>query len=243
VTVIEGRGTAEREWRSWPHLWCLPELRLDARGRVVVVAPHPDDEILALGGLLRGHRDCTVLAVTDGEASHPDTTVLTPTELARLRRWEQAEALARLGRPDILLTRLGHADGAVDEDLLTRQLCEVLRPGDVCAATWRRDGHPDHEAVGHAAAAAAAASGATLWEYPVWTWHWARPADPRVPWARARALRLDPDAVAAKQCAIAAFRTQLEPLGSGPGDAAILPPPVRERFRRDQEIVFVELPG
>jgi hypothetical protein len=60
-------------------------------------------------------------------------------------------------------------------------------PGDLCLATWRGDGHPDHEAVGRAAARAARFVGATLWEFPVWAWHWARPGAIEVPWHRSMA--------------------------------------------------------
>ena len=64
-------------------------------------------------------------------------------------------------------------------------------PGTWCAATWRGDGHPDHEAVGRAAATAVERTGAVLVEYPVWMWHWALPGDPDVPWYRAHTVPLD----------------------------------------------------
>ena len=54
--VIQGQGTPEAVWRPWlraqpfapmPKTALLGEAR-----RLVVVAPHPDDEVLACGGLL-----------------------------------------------------------------------------------------------------------------------------------------------------------------------------------------------
>ena len=239
MTTIAGPGTPEAEWRAWEQLWCRPPLRLPA-GRIVVVAPHPDDEVLGLGGLLRLHANCLLVTVTDGQASHPDSTVLSPRQLAATRRGEQDEALARLGRSDVAVIRLGHRDGRVEEDLLVRQLGAVLRAGDVCAATWRHDGHLDHEAVGRGAARAARYRAAGLWEYPVWAWHWARPGDPRVPWTRGRALRLDAATRSAKRRAVSAFRSQIQPLGPAPQDAAVLPPEVLARFDRAQELVFVD---
>jgi LmbE family N-acetylglucosaminyl deacetylase len=238
--VIAGPGTPEAAWSGWRQLSDLAPLEDVGRARILIVAPHPDDEVLGLGGLLRLHSHCHVVAVTDGERSHPGSKVLAPAQLAEAREGERCEALALLGRAHLPVTRLRHPDGAVDEDLLARQLEEILRPGDVCAATWRGDGHPDHAAVGAAAAVAARSRCARLWEYPVWTWHWARPGDARVPWDRARALRLDADTVAAKARAIRAFRTQVQPLGPHPADGAILAPQVLEYFARDREIVFVD---
>jgi LmbE family N-acetylglucosaminyl deacetylase len=61
-----------------------------------VVAPHPDDETLAAGGLIATQRSrhlpVTLLAVTDGEAAYPDVP-----DLARTRRLEQARAAVALG--------------------------------------------------------------------------------------------------------------------------------------------------
>lgn len=236
-TDLDGRGTDESEWAAWPDLAALPELSLEAAARLVVVAPHPDDEVLALGGLLARHRRCEVLAVTDGEGSHPGSPALGPDELRWRRYAERVEALRRLGRSDLRARRLTHPDGGVAENLLIRQIAARLEPGDVCATTWRGDGHPDHEAVGRAAAAAAALRGARLWEYPVWTWHWARPGEPRVPWERAARLPLTPTTRETKRHAVDAFATQVRPVA--PEDPRVIVPPEMVRyFCRDFEVVF-----
>lgn len=235
----DASGTDESEWSAWPALATLPELTPDPATRLVLVAPHPDDEVLALGGLLHRHARCDLLAVTDGEASHPDSPAVTPDDLRRLRYLERVEALCLLGRGDLRVHRLDHPDGAVREDLLTRQIATRLEPGDVCLATWRHDGHPDHEAVGRAAQAAAAQRGARLWEYPVWTWRWARPGEPRVPWHRAVRVPLTPAALEAKRRAVDAFATQMRPVA--PEDPRVIVPPEMVRhFTRDYEIVFLD---
>ena len=71
-----------------------------------------------------------------------------------------------------------------------------------------------------------AARGIRLVEYPVWMWHWATPADPRVPWAAMRALPLDGPAREAKRAAIRAHASQVDPLSDAPEDAAVLRPDV-----------------
>ncbi|AGZ42679.1 PIG-L deacetylase family protein [Actinoplanes friuliensis] len=238
VTAIEGTGTDDTRWRTWPAVTGWPALTLDPPSPPLVVAPHPDDEVLGVGGLLALLPGAEVVAVTDGEASHPGSTVHTQAELAALRRAETAEALHRLGLPRTAVRHLGQPDGGIDEQALTAILSELLTPDRWCLATWRGDGHPDHEAVGRAAAAACAATGARLIEYPIWTWHWAEPDDERVPWNRARRVDLPPDVLEAKQEAILAFPSQIWDLGPDPADAAILPPHVLARFRRPFEVVF-----
>jgi len=78
---IRGEGTtAETDWRDWladlrPPALSIEQLLANTQ-RVVVVSPHPDDEVLACGGLLALHArrggEVMVVAVTDGEASHRD---------------------------------------------------------------------------------------------------------------------------------------------------------------------------
>ncbi|KWV34291.1 PIG-L deacetylase family protein [Micromonospora rifamycinica] len=243
VRPIVDTGTDEGTWRAWAAPADWPVLALDDRARAVpplVVAPHPDDEVLGVGGLvavLTGGVEITV--VTDGEASHPDSTVHSRAELAAIRRAETVTACGLLGVVPAAIDHLGQPDGAVDEAALTDALTTRLTPERWCVTTWRGDGHPDHEAVGRAAAVACRRTGATLLEFPVWTWHWATPDHPDVPWHRARRIDLTPAARSAKRRAVDAFRSQVLPLGPTPADAAILPPHVLARFARPYETVFV----
>ncbi|WP_127502416.1 PIG-L deacetylase family protein [Actinoplanes solisilvae] len=238
VRPISGLGTPEQQWEAWPAIQGWPALPLGDAGTPLVVAPHPDDEILGVAGLLALLGTAELVAVTDGEASHPGSTVHSQDELAAIRRDETTEALRRLGLQGAVEHRLGHPDGKIDEDALTSALTGLLTPGRWCLATWREDGHPDHEAVGRAAAAACAATGAVLLEYPIWAWHWAVPDDPRVPWRKAYRIDLDLGAREAKAAAIAAFPSQIAALGPEPADAAILPPHVLARFSRPFEVVL-----
>ena len=247
VRVIRGRGTSEASWRACSHLGTLPAVTLDtlvpAGRRAVVVAPHPDDEVLGAGGLMsqmaQAGRDLLILPVTDGTASHPGSSRWTPERLSQERPLETVRALALLGLSRIRLHRLGLDDGqlAEQEALLARRVAEQLRPGDVVITTWRQDGHPDHEATGRACATAAEESGAQLIEMPVWAWHWARPGDPRLPWSRACRLPLSPDVEQRKRLAAAAFASQTRPDPTSRA-GCVLPPSALARVLRPYEVFF-----
>ena len=240
VTAIAGAGTPESAWLPYLAALALPELDLETPARVLVVAPHPDDELLAVGGLLsllsQAGTTVDVLAVTDGEASHPGGS-LSPAELARLRVRETEVALQRLGTTGSV-TRLGLPDGGCgDLEAPVLQALD-LASGDWLLGPWAGDGHPDHEAVGRACGRAAAATGARLLEYPVWAWHWATPEGGEIPVGRALAVTLTPQARSAKAAALQAFTSQIEPIGPLPQDAPVLPRAVLARFARPVEVVL-----
>lgn len=245
--LIRGLGTTETQWTNWPGLHRLSPTTADELvplgARAVVVAPHPDDEVLSVGGMLAQLAEAgvpiRVIAVTDGTASHRGSREWPVERLVRERPGESRLALQRLGI-DIEPVRLGLPDGGLQglECLLADRLLPLLDRTDVVFTTWRRDGHPDHEATGHACAFAAARTGARLVEVPVWAWHWATPGDTRLPWSRARRLALDAEVVRRKRSAVQAFTSQLLPdasTGSGP----ILRATTVERAARSFEVLFL----
>ncbi|CAN5636144.1 PIG-L family deacetylase [soil metagenome] len=236
---LESGGTTVTEWLAGDR---FPTLDFTGCQRLIVVAPHPDDETLGFGAtsaqLAAAGVEVQVVSVSDGGAAFPDLSEFDRIELERTRRAEVAKATSILGiRPPILL---GLPDGAVGqhEDTLVEKLVDIIDgagEGTWCAATWRGDGHPDHEAVGRAAARATARTGATLLEYPVWMWHWATPGDPAVPWDRAFSVALDRSAIGRKQHAAHCFRSQFEDDGTRP---AVLPPFFLRRLMAVGEVVF-----
>jgi LmbE family N-acetylglucosaminyl deacetylase len=232
-------GTSAEVWTGWQR--DFPTLNLDECPALVLVAAHPDDETLGLGAtaaLLSG-RGVTVqvVAVTDGEAAYPDDGP-DRTELARVRREELVAATVRLGLPKPIFLRVPDGEVASHERWLAIKLGAVLagfESGTWCAATWRGDGHPDHEATGRAAAVASKHLGAMFIEYPVWMWHWATPDDSAVPWHRARRVGVTSRDLESKAAAMQCFASQLE-RGDGP---PLLTTDVVERQMAVGEIVFV----
>ena len=253
MSVIEGAGTTEAHWASWLEMAALPSARLpalpaDRRPRALVVAAHPDDEVLGAGGLLRrlGRTgwEVDVLWATDGEASHPGSTALPPVELARRRRKESLAARGVLGLRGTV-GWLGLPDsGLAEHEPTLRDAVRRAAPGaDLLLAPWSEDGHPDHEVCGRAAREAGAAVGIEVWELPIWAWHWGTGEELAPRWGHAYRVGLSEEERNLKARAVATFTTQVRPLGPAAADLPVLPPEVLLRFARPFEVVLVTPAG
>lgn len=245
---IAGAGTSADAWRADAQLMAVPAIDctelIGAARRVVIVAPHPDDEVLACGGFLQQLAEraipVTVIAVTDGEASHPGSATWTRSRLQEVRPDETMAALATLGLDEVPVTRLHLPDGGVAarEAELAAALSALVGPGDLLLTTWRHDGHPDHEATARACATATAECGAALVEAPIWGWHWSRPGDAAMPLGDARRLMLDDAELARKRAALDCFESQLV-TDPASGHDAILTRNTLERLLNPFEMYFL----
>jgi len=116
-----------------PSVATIPVLRSSALDvprdlRVLVVAPHPDDETLAAGGLIQRvqsrHGTVHVVFVTNGDGyvdgvrRHVNRDATSSIDFIRYghrRRAEAREALARLGVDEGHITFLGFPDDGIDD--------------------------------------------------------------------------------------------------------------------------------
>lgn len=229
---LQGAGTTESVWLASPGLSAVRRWvpALPTSGRVVVVAPHPDDEILGAGGTISklvclGARHVAV-AVTDGESSHPESAA----ELRRLRPLESRAAAEALDILPVKTHRLEMRDGDVQARPLAAMLVDLLEPGDLVLAPWVKDGHPDHTQVALGVDMACRMKGADELSYLVWAWHWARPD--QLPWHKALRIEFDDRLTVRKRQAVQCFRTQLE------GRNPILPPEAVRRLTRHFEVLM-----
>jgi LmbE family N-acetylglucosaminyl deacetylase len=147
----------------------IQTLALSPADRVLVLAPHPDDESVATGGLLQHALEAgsrvAVVFFTDGD-NNPwaqraselrwPITAVDRARFAVRRRREALRALERLGLASESVRFLGFPDqGATDlllhgNDVAMRALAEVLqewRPTIVVGPSLL-DLHPDHSALG-----------------------------------------------------------------------------------------------
>lgn len=243
---IAGEGTPESLWQESFKTRSVKQstiVELLAVSKVVhILAPHPDDEILACGGIIQQLSQMNVpvqiVAVTDGEASHPGSNRWSAPALAAARTEESELALRTLaGNASRKRLRLADGDVAAHEAELIDMLVSLFGKNDMVIAPWRLDGHPDHEAVGRAGCVASNKSGCRFFEVPIWGWHWAHPKCDTFPWQRAVAIPLTPDQQHAKVYAMQLFRTQIEPDPSVQREA-VLPGFALKRFQRPFEVIL-----
>ncbi|WNZ80986.1 PIG-L family deacetylase [Pseudomonas sp. P105] len=239
-------------WNSAPQLADIPiistQTLIPAGARAVILAPHPGDEVGACGGLLQllsnlGH-PILLISVTDGSISHPGSPLWTDERQHAYRPHpqESVDALHRLGVParGMQWVRGGFPEKTLadHEAQLSAFIARYLKPGDVVFSTWRKDGDSDHDAVGRAGALAAESIKAVFIELPVWAWHWPVREQNKIPWHRARKLRLDIWTTARKRHAMHAYASQLngEPAS---GIAPLVPRVILDRMGLPYEIVFI----
>lgn len=231
----------DRQWRDWFDHHCLPAVPPVA-GRVVVLSAHPDDEVLGAGGWLAGHapRDVLFCTATDGEASHPGSPTLSPTELAQVRAGELERALAALGHVDAEIVRLGLPDSGLASvrDDLTERVARLVADADLVLAPFHADGHTDHDTLGLVARQLCAGV-RRLWEYPVWAWEWNAPEEAPIPWAAAGLHVLGAEQRQRKQAALACFTSQVAPLSADPADRVVLTPPMLTHALRPYEVFLL----
>ncbi len=189
------------------------------RSRAVIVAPHPDDEVLGFAGIMRWMTDraipFVVVAVTDGEASHAHSSIVEAEWLRTTRAAERGAALHALRLYDVAIVRLGLPDArvAAHEHDVFGALLELISAATTIVAPLTDDGHPDHDAVGRAALRAAGRIGAGCWQVPIW--------------ANSRRIEASYQLhlggfVECKRAAVSSFVSQITPLGDAPEDGPVL---------------------
>jgi len=146
--------------------------------RILVVAPHPDDEVVGCGGTLalaaaRG-AVVHVVVVFDGALGDPEGR-FEPSDYTERRRREAERAGAHLGieRYTFLGLPEGHlaTDAELDEGAARlAQLVAEIEP-DVILAPWAEDDHVDHRTVARAVERLVQQHAFTgeVWGFEVWS--------------------------------------------------------------------------
>lgn len=231
--AVTGAGHDPSVWRARVEAtdrWSVADLRalVPGRDRLLVLSAHPDDESIGAGRLLSAWRrsggHARAVAATAGEACF-DHVAARPEGLAAARLVEWRSALAALdveagetyGLPDGGLDAaeeaLSHAVGRTADGSGPAEQLVLLAP-------HPHDPHPDHRAVGRAAATVGARLGVPVWHFRVWMTYWSGPDVD----LGGRLVTVDVDAPddRAWESAVRCFATQLEPQRAGWG--AVVPP-------------------
>jgi LmbE family N-acetylglucosaminyl deacetylase len=211
---------------------------------VLVVAAHPDDETIGLGGLLAALRDVRVIHVTDGAprdgrdaARHGFGSIA---DYAAARRREALAALAVAGLEEARAVALGVPDQEVSLHMVpvAHRIAETVlaRRPDLVVTHAYEGGHPDHDAVAFSVHAAAR----LLRDPPPvaeMTGYHAGPQGIEIgcflpPEGAAITLPLTPEGAALKRRMLDCFATQREVLAAFPMGAEKLRPAPAHDFTR-----------
>jgi LmbE family N-acetylglucosaminyl deacetylase len=155
-------------------------------GKVLVLAPHMDDEVIGCGGTIYRHvrrgADVTVVFITDGRYGSKDLLHLTGAErrkreqeVAATRKHEAEEALQVLGVQHVVFWGAEETTLTATHDLPVKlaQLLKSLRPGVIYLPFFLEE-HVDHRAVSQVLMEAVAGVAGTELDfdcvgYEVWT--------------------------------------------------------------------------
>ncbi len=214
-------------------------------GRLLIVAPHPDDETLgcgmALAAALGEGRAVAILLLTDGEGSHPNSRRFDAEGRIALRKAEFATALKTLAprRSIPVVVRAGLPDGRSTERDAAKSIDDLLRHRCIsCASTiwstWEHDPHCDHRTAAVLARMLAERIGAGWWSFPVWGRFGERPVPRKI------GRFCDPRFGCAKRAAMEAYASQMTDLIDDDPDGFVMPSALFEHFAAHPEIFFHE---
>jgi LmbE family N-acetylglucosaminyl deacetylase len=147
----------------------------------IILAPHPDDEVIGCGALIAASalagRAPVIVYITDGSGSHPNSRLFPRPALIALRQHEGRLASRVLGVASTRVHFLGVRDTATPQDgpelaAAAQTIIETIRhyPNPVVFAPWINDPHGDHQSVSKMATLVCRILMARHLSYVVWGW-------------------------------------------------------------------------
>lgn len=146
--------------------------------QAVIIAPHPDDEVIGCGGLIarlvaEGSAP-HIIIMTGGEGSHKGCCSTASEDIINARRVLTRKALAILGVPMSNIHELNFPDGGIDlnhnEKAKLKALIDELSPDSVYVPHWG-EGWSDHVKTAEIVKNIVPAE-TDVWEYCVWMWYY-----------------------------------------------------------------------
>jgi LmbE family N-acetylglucosaminyl deacetylase len=224
-------------------------------GRVLIVAPHMDDEVLGCGGSILMHKDKTQVYctyVTDGARSPapllPWTGSIDP-NIKDIRRNEAYEVMREVGIPKQNLQFLDFPDGKLKHNLvdLKSRLSEQISriEPDIVLAPFRYDLHPDHVALTRCVRSIilTGAFDCTLLEYFIYfRWRLIASGDIRQMIDESNLLTVDTRSVAdRKSSIIRLYRSQTDVLGDWQENPILTAQSISQRCREPETFLHANL--
>lgn len=219
-------------------------------GNTLIVAPHPDDESLGCGGviaLLKRHGlSVSILVLSDGTQSHPNSKKFPPNKLRKLRESECLNAAAILGldpKNDVTFCRFpdtqvpGEGSENFKSAVSKVKLFLAIKKAQTIFVPWRRDPHPDHRA-SYQLIIKAKDQNHKIFEYPIWLYKTEQKLDAPLK-SEVSAFRLDISSVLKlKRQAISAHCSQTTDLIDDDPDGFQLGSDVLNEFDFPFELFF-----
>ena len=214
--------------------------RLPLTEKTVIIAPHPDDEVIGCAGLIQAlvERGTPphVIILTGGEGSHRDCCDTSAEEIIAARHQLTLAAAATLGLPESHIHCLDYPDGGVALEHPTtenlRELLVQLSPK-ALFVPHHGEGWSDHLQAAEITKHLMTGKDASIYEYCVWMWYynvW------YLDFKQARVLRLSR---AQHQCKLRAMEQYVTPLAPcGKPWSGVLPKPFLEAAEWNRELYF-----
>lgn len=186
-------------------------------GPIIIVAPHPDDEVIGCGGLIqrlvKQGCDVHVVLMTGGEASHQNCCHISKDRIKDVRRSLCMDIDSRIGVDKSHIHLLDYPDGGIqvenEETEHLQALISSIKP-DVLFVPHGGEGWPDHINT-REIIRSVVKQNAIIYEYCVWMWYynvW------QLNWENARLLRMTREEHAKKLKAVNEYVTPQAPCGN-----------------------------
>ena len=183
---------------------------------ILIVAPHPDDEIIGCGGLIahlvKENKAPHVVIMTGGEGSHHGCCDTSSGDIVAARRRLTRNAAAIVGLPIENIHELNYPDGGISmnntETDRLKALIDELQPDTILVPHWG-EGWSDH--IQTEIVKQIAPHSAKLWMYCVWVWYYNVWRD--LDWKNAAQLCMTPAEHRIKLDAMDAYIRPLAPCG------------------------------
>lgn len=214
--------------------------QLKLSGQILILAPHPDDEVFGCGGLIvRLVNEGTiphVIVLTGGGGSHRGCCSTLEVDIISARRELTHKAMAILGLPKSNLHELDFTDGHIshgnpDEQLKLKLLIGEINP-DVILVLHHGEGWPDHISARDLGFELADKHTA-VYEYCVWMWYYHQK---NLDWKNAYVLKMTEAEHKKKLEAIKTYHSALAPCGKP--WVGVLPELFVKANSRDMELFF-----
>lgn len=215
-----------------------PSLRLSEN--TVIIAPHPDDEVIGCAGLIQALVERgtppDVIVMTGGEGAHRGCCKLAESEIIVERRKLTMEVAKKLGLSESYIYFLDYSDEYIAQDCSeTEKLKEILirlSPKAIFVPHWG-EGMPDHIRTADIVKSLMKENEISIYEYCVWMWYynvW------NLDYGNAYIVKMNKAMHERKLRAIEQYMTPLAPCGKP--WSGILPKPFLKAARWDSELYF-----